>query len=345
MTTGTLTINLDAIADNWRALNGLSRAETGAVVKGDAYGLGIQPVAQTLARAGARRFFVAVAEEGESLREALGPEAEIFVMSGHCPGDTQQIAGLGLIPMINSIEQMTLHLESLPGHPFGVQLDSGMNRLGMMEKEWAAAAPIILDQNPVLLMSHLACADDPECAMNSYQLDEFLRLTHGTNLPRSLAATGGILLGKQYHMELTRPGIGLYGGLPFDRAKPVATLDLPVIQIRDLRPGETVGYGNSWTARAPCRIATLSGGYADGILRALSNSATLWHGTTRCPLVGRVSMDLLTVDISDVEGNPESLQLLGDRQTVDQLAEAAGTIGYEILTALGGRYARRMVSS
>jgi alanine racemase len=342
MATGRLTIDLDAIVRNWRALDALSSADcqTGAVVKADAYGLGMGRVARALARAGARRFFVAVAEEGLALCESLGPGPEICVFSGHMAGDADLIGGLGLTPMLNSVEQLTRHLEALPDHPFGIQLDSGMNRLGMEPAEWAAVAEFVLEARPTLLMSHLACADEPEHPMNAAQLKAFSEMTEGLGVPRSLSATGGLLLGENYHFDLTRPGIGLFGGLPFEAAEPVVSLLLPVVQVRDLGPGETVGYGATWTAEKPSRIATVSGGYADGLLRALSDRATLWAGSTPCPVVGRVSMDLIGVDVTHLPEPPEVLAILGTEATVDDLATAAGTIGYEVLTALGSRYAR-----
>ncbi|MCU0828013.1 MAG: alanine racemase [Tabrizicola sp.] len=297
MATATLTIDLDAIAANWRALDRLTGPEvqTAAVVKADAYGLGVTRVARTLAHAGARRFFVAYAEEGAAVRQALGPGPQIAVLSGHCPGDTEMIHDLDLTPMLNSLEQITRHLEALPGHPFGVQLDTGMNRLGV----------------------------------------------DGTGLPRSLAATGGILLGSRYHFDLTRPGVGLYGGLPYVAAQPVVRLSLPVIQTREVEVGEAVGYGCTWVADRPATIATVAAGYADGLPRTLSNRARLWDGDVACPVVGRVSMDAITVDVSHLAEVPRALDILGPMQGVDALAELAGTIGYEMLTSLGARYQRR----
>jgi alanine racemase len=343
MASGTLTIDLDAIAANWRALDRMSGAgvQTAAVVKADAYGLGATRVARALANAGARRFFVALAEEGAAVRQALGPGPQIAVLSGHMAGDTEMIHDLDLTPMLNSLEQITRHLESLPGHPFGVQLDTGMNRLGVEMLEWQAVAPILVDAGPELLMSHLACADEPDHPLNEAQLRAFLEMTEGTGLPRSLAATGGILLGPRYHFDLTRPGVGLYGGLPYEAALPALTLSLPVIQTREVEPGEAVGYGCTWVAERPSLIATVAAGYADGLPRTLSNKAQLWDGETPCPLVGRVSMDLITVDITHLPEIPKSLDILGPNQPVDVLAEMAGTIGYELLTALGPRYTRR----
>ena len=340
MATGRLSIDLSAIAANWQALANLARTETAAVVKADAYGLGVAPVARALANAGARRFFVAYAEEGQALRRALGPGPEVLVLSGHMAGDARTLAEYQLTPMLNSVDQLMRHRESIPDQPFGIQLDTGMNRLGFEWAEWAAVAEIALAQNPVLLMSHLACADEADHPMNPYQLDLFRQMTDGLNVPRSLSATGGILLGPDYAFDLVRPGIGLYGAQPFDQARPVVQLDLPVIQVRDLQEGEVAGYGNAWQASRPSRLATVSAGYADGVFRALTGRLTLWQGDTPCAAVGRVSMDLIIVDVTDLPESPETLTLIGPRQTVDQLAQAAGTIGYEVLTSLGPRYAR-----
>ena len=341
-----LSIDLAALCANWSALrNAAPSAEAGAVVKANAYGLGLNRVAPALASAGARKFFVAVAEEGAALRDILGPGPEIHVFSGHMAGDAELIRGAGLIPMINGIDQMLRHVEGLPGHPFGVQLDSGMNRLGMEPAEWRALRDIALAQGPRLIMSHLACADEPDHPMNRQQLNAFREMTDGIDVPRSLSATGSILLGPEYHFDVTRPGVGMYGGLPFVEARPVAHLSIPVIQTREVLPGETVGYGNTWTAQAPTRVATIAGGYADGILRAIGPEGWLWAGETRCKILGRVSMDLIGVDVSALEGEPEWLELLGPHQSVDTLADWAGTIGYEVLTSLGSRYHRDYVSS
>ncbi len=342
MARASLHIDLGALCANWRALDALSGSSvrTAATIKADAYGLGADKAGPALAAAGVRDFFVAIAEEGASLRRALGAGPAIHVYGGHMAGDAAAIRGAGLIPMLNSIEQMTRHFEILPGHPFGIQLDTGMNRLGMEPVEWAAVAELALGQNPVLVMSHLACADEPDHPMNAHQLHVFRDLTDGIAVPRALSATGGVLLGPAYHFDMTRPGIGLYGGRPFEAAQPVVRLSLPVIQARELAPGETVGYGNTFTAQGPMRLVTLASGYADGILRALSGKPMLYHGTVACPLVGRVSMDLLTVDVSALDTVPQALDLICPAQGVDALADMAGTIGYEILTALGPRYAR-----
>ena len=343
MATATLTIDLNALSANWRALDAASAAEveTGAVVKANAYGLGIDRVARSLAKAGVRRFFVATAEEGAALRTILGPGPEINVMSGHMRGDGDMIHDLMLTPMISSLDQLLRHVEGLPGHPFGIQLDTGMNRLGMEPAEWTALRDIALAQNPTLIMSHLACADVPDHPMNAQQRDLFVELTTGIDVPRSLSATGGILLGPEYHFDLTRPGIGLYGGDPFVDATRVVSLDIPVIQTRIVDAGETVGYSNAFTAKSEMRVATIAAGYADGMLRAMGREALLFDNDTPCPILGRISMDMIAVDVTALDTDPDSLQILGPHQSIDDLADAAGTIGYEILTHLGARLQRR----
>lgn len=343
MAQAVLTIDLGAIRANWRDLAAQSRGQTAAVVKANAYGLGADRVALALAEEGARTFFVATCEEGASLRRSLGQEPVIMVFSGHMAGDTSLIRDANLVPLLNSVDQMLRHVENLPRHGFGIQLDTGMNRLGMEPSEWGALCSIALTQNPVLIISHLACADERDHGMNAHQLQTFRQMTGNIDVPRSLAATGGILLGPDYHFDMTRPGIGLYGGMPFVDAQPVVDLQVPVIQLRDVLPGESVGYGNTWVARVPSKIATISAGYADGLIRAMGPKAYVWTGESRCKIVGRVSMDLIGVDVTHATEVPDMVEILGRHQFIDTVADAAGTIGYEILTSLGHRYSRRYV--
>lgn len=315
----------------------MSNGETAAVIKANGYGLGAGRVAKALSKAGAKTFFVAVAEEGAAVRAALGSEPDIFVFSGHLPGDRQLLSDLALIPLLNSPEQIARHQSELPGHRFGLQLDSGMNRLGLEAYDWSKD----MAEGAELVMSHLACADEPDHDANAAQLANFVQMTDGISARRSLAATGGTLLGPEYHFDMTRPGVGLFGGFPFVDAEPVVTLDLPIIQHRMLKKGEAVGYGCAYIAPVDdTKIATVSGGYADGLIRAMSARGSLFAGDIRCPIVGRVSMDLIGVDVTHLDEVPDQLTILGPQQTVDDLAEAAGTIGYEILTSLGGRYTR-----
>ena len=347
MSAGKLSVNLTGIAANWATLDAMTdkHVETAAVVKADGYGLGAARVARSLSQAGATTFFVAASEEGAEVRQTVGDSAMIGVFSGHMAGDTDMIRDLNLVPMLNSVDQLTRHFETLPQHPFGVQLDTGMNRLGMEPGEWDAVRAMVLTQHPVLLMSHLACADDPTHPMNAAQLSTFHAMTDGLDVPRSLAATGGVLLGPDYHFDMVRPGIGSYGGLPFADATPVVHLALPVIQARDVMAQETVGYGGTWVAKDTSKIATVAAGYADGLLRALSNTGQLWAGDTPCPIAGRVSMDMIGVDITHLDYVPDSLDIICPYQTIDDLADAAGTIGYEVLTALGTRYDRRYIGA
>ena len=344
MATATLTIDLTALTNNWRALDAMTECETAAVVKADGYGLGADRVARSLANAGARTFFVAATEEADSLRQALGPGPVINIFSGHMSGDTDMISDLHLTRMLNSIDQMLRHVEALPDHPFGIQLDTGMNRLGMEPGEWAALRELAEPQNPTLVMSHLACADEPDHPMNAHKLESFLAMTEGMTTPKSLSATGGILLSKDYHFDMTRPGVGLYGGMPFEKAEPIAHVSIPVIQVRDVAQNESVGYGNTWIAERDSRIATVAAGYADGLIRAMGPNMNLFHGSTACPIVGRISMDMIGVDITNLGEDPRELDILTEDQTVDHLADAAGTIGYEILTSMGARYQRRYSS-
>ncbi|OUS08263.1 alanine racemase [Rhodobacterales bacterium 52_120_T64] len=338
-----LTIDLGAVAANWRALDAKSAntVETGAVIKANAYGLGVGPVGRALQKAGAKTFFVALAAEGVVLRQAIGPTARIFVFSGYMQGDESAFDEFDLTPLLNSADQVVRYLTHRHGAEYGLQLDSGMNRLGMESPELVSVIEHFPAIDPVLTMSHLACADEPEHPQNLDQLTAFNEMAATlTSQQSSLSATGGILLGADYHMDITRPGIGLYGGEPFMDARPVVTLSLPVIQTRPVAVGESVGYGATWVAPRPSTIATVAGGYADGLIRAMGSNASLYAGDTRCPIVGRVSMDLITVDVTDLAQVPASLDILNTTQTVDVLADAAGTIGYEILTSLGNRYQR-----
>jgi len=341
-----LTIDLDALATNYAALNRQSgqATETAAVVKANAYGIGIEVAGPKLAAAGARTFFTATTEEASRLAKVIGPEPEIFVFGGLLYQDFDLFKSENFIPLLNSVDQVKAYLEHPDQTGFGLQIDTGMNRLGLEEAELREALNLLGDRAPKLVMSHLACADEPDHPMNKAQLAEFHRLTDRTSWRRSLAATGGTLLGPDYHFDLTRPGIGLYGGAPFETAEAVVYLDIPVIQTRDVHIGESVGYGAAWIAQRDSKVATISAGYADGLVRAMGQGPVhLYANGVACPLIGRVSMDLLTVDVTELEAVPDRLSLLSTQQTVDDLAAAAGTIGYEFLTSLGGRYARRYV--
>ena len=347
-----LTINLGAIAANWRALDAMTRCETAAVVKADAYGLDAAKVAPALAKAGAGTFFVALAEEAIPVRAALGPDARIFVFSGLMANDVSLCLEHDLIPLLNSPRQAEEAARAARGmgakFRVGLQIDSGMNRLGFCESEdldtfLASDLAQVLDIQ--LVMSHLACADDPESDWNSRQLAAF-KARKPARVPASLAATGGVLMGGAYHFDLTRPGVGLYGGLPFEGAKPVVSLEVPIIQRNTVKRGEIIGYGANFVAPRDMTTATIAAGYADGLIRAMGGKFKGFIKGQPVEAVGRVSMDLITLDVSHIpEGafGTGMVELLGPNQTVDQLADAAGTIGYEILTSLGSRYRRTYI--
>ncbi|MEM6439721.1 MAG: alanine racemase [Pseudomonadota bacterium] len=353
-----LTVDHDALAANWRALDALSgAAEAGAVVKADAYGCGLAPCAQTLRDAGAKTFFVAQAPEGAALREALGPDGTetIYVLNGFWPEDAAIFAEGRLTPALISLAQVDAWSAEARARgrvlPAALHIETGINRMALTSAELDVlrrAPPEGLDFD--LVMSHLACADAPGDAMNSRQRGAFagrgaLAKPLAPRARRSLGATGGILLGPNFHFDLTRPGIGLFGGLPFAEARRVARLDAPFLQIREIPAGETVGYGGTWRAPRPSRIGVLPLGYADGFQRAAGGKpdAKVFVDGRPAPVVGRVSMDMITVDLTDLpEPAPGALaEVLGPNQSVDELGEVFGSFAYEVLTGFGARYTRR----
>lgn len=335
-----LTINLKAIAENWHRLDRLSppSVETGAVLKANSYGLGIGKVAPYLEKTGVKSFFIALAEEGKELRKHVTDKARIFVLSGYMKGDRSLIEQMNLIPVIVTPEQFLRFIEEIPKHKFGIQIDTGMNRLGMEPEHFLKLKDKIVSLKPELIMSHLGCADEEDQVITRTQLHNFLDLTRGLNFPLSLSATGGMMLGNDYFFDLCRPGIGLFGGLPFEDGVPVLSLKIPVIQVQKVYKGEGVGYNRAWIAPRDTTLATVAAGYADGLIRGLSNNSLAYANNTPCPVVGRVSMDLITVDVSGLQEIPEYLEFMGPIQGLDDLARQASTIGHEVLTAIGQRY-------
>lgn len=350
-----LVVDVAAIVANWRRLAArASPAETAAVVKADAYGLGVDPVARGLAAAGCRTFFVARLDEGIGLR-ALLADARIFVLDGVGPGEADTFLEHALVPVLNHPAQLgrwRRRAERL-GRPLdaALHLDTGMTRLGFPPTE---AESLDLDElaglRLVLVMSHMACADEPDHPLNVRQLERFRRLRgRFPAVPASLAASSAIFLGKDWHFELVRPGVALYGVNPVpgrpNPMRPVVTLRAPVLQVQEIREPCTVGYGATRELRPGTRVATLAVGYADGILRAASNRGRAVFEGLELPFLGRVSMDLLTVDASGVPegriGEGAMVEVISGPDGVDRLAEAAGTIGYEVLTRLGRRCERR----
>ena len=348
-----LHIDLAAIVENWRLL--AARAAPGAVagvVKANAYGLGADKVAPALRAAGCRHFFVAHLAEGIALRETLGSGPMIAVLNGFAPGADGDAA---LVPVLNSLGDVLAHAAA--GRSAGqarralLHLDTGMARLGLDAAEQArlvADHSLLAGLDLLYIMTHLACADEPNHPLNAEQAARFDRAC--SVLPkfkRSFANSSGLFLGADYASDLARPGCALYGinptpGLP-NPLRQVLRLEAPVLQIREIPAGASVGYGASFMAARPSRIATIAVGYADGYLRSLSGQGGAAYRGLMLPLVGRVSMDLITLDVTDVPGlvPGDAVTLIGGAApSPDDLAARAGTIGYEILTSLGARYRR-----
>ncbi len=352
-----LTIDLDAIAANYRLLRGkLAGANCAAVVKADAYGLGVENVAPALAAAGCETFFVALIDEGIALRRNLR-QADIHVLNGLAPGSETAFARHRLTPVLNSladIEAWSLFSKARE-RPLAadIHIDTGISRLGLPpeELEILAAEPQRLDNIEVdNVMSHLACADEPGHPLNRRQLDAFRKARRAVAAARraSLANSSGIFLGADYHFDLIRPGAALYGvgplpGQPNPMAQ-VVSLQGKILQIRSVDTPQTVGYGATHSVARRQRIATVAAGYADGFLRGLSNRGNGYVGDIRVPIVGRVSMDLVAFDVSNLPAEAAKpgavVDLIGPHNPIDRIAAEAGTIGYEILTSLGSRYHR-----
>ena len=345
-----LEVDLDALVANYRVVRDAALpAESAAVVKADAYGLGAGPVARSLFAAGCRRFFVATLAEGAELRAVLR-EARIYVLDGPVDDDPADFSRDDLIPVLNSIEQVAVWANSGPA---ALHIDTGMNRLGLSGAELRSVASadsefpqFALD----LVMTHLACADEPGHPLNVAQVDEFAALVRVLPpAPTSIGNSAGAFAAPATRGNVVRAGIALYGGNPFtDRASPVApvaTLRAPVIQVRTLERAEPVGYGASFVAAKGARIATVALGYADGYPRVLGNCGVAALGGARVPVVGRVSMDLICLDVSqlpaDAVGAGDYAELYGQEIPLDDVASTAGTISYELLTRVGRRVERR----
>ncbi|MBI1202757.1 MAG: alanine racemase [Rhodopseudomonas sp.] len=362
---GLLTVDLGALVANWQLLSHhCVPAECAAVVKADAYGCGIEPVAAALARAGCKTFFVADLSEARRLRP-VAPDATIYVLNGLMPDTAPVYAELRARPVIGSMLELSEWDAFCTGQQWrggaALHVDTGMNRLGVTPEEAAAMASRIRTENHgiTLVMSHLACADQPDHPLNARQMALFreIRMLY-RGVPSSLANSSGIFLNDAAHCDVVRPGVALYGVNPTpgfaNPMRPVVELKARIAQVRLVKRGETVGYNASWTTRRATRLATVAVGYGDGYMWASGSSDEAPGGAAivggkRCPIAGRISMDLITVDITDLpEGTVrrgEMATLIGGDLTVDDVARAAGTIGYELLTALGRRYHRDYLSA
>jgi alanine racemase len=347
-----LTIDLGALGANYLALRQLAApSEVAAVVKADAYGLGLGPVAARLAAVGCRSFFVTTVGEGLALRRLLA-DARVFVLQGAA-------AAIGacrearLIPVLNTLAELRDWAQGGAGAPAALQLDTGITRAGLGADDvahLAADRPLLAALRLELLLTHLACADDPPHPLNAVQLARFAALrARLPAIPTSIGNSAGTLLGPDYRGDVVRPGIALYGGRPFldgpNPLRPVVRLEARVLQVRDLTEDAWVGYGATWHARAPARIATLGAGYADGYPRALGGRGFVFAAGRRLPVIGRVSMDLTTVDVTELAPGAlavgDYVDLLGGGVPLEEAAALAGTISYELLTRLAPRLARR----
>ncbi len=360
-----LTVDLGALKRNWQALDKVSRgALTAAVVKADAYGVGITEASRAFYAAGARFFFVATPDEGVAARAALPEDSHIFVLDGLFPGAAPLYVGERLMPCLASIpmleEWLKACLEAKKALPAALHFDTGINRLGFRLSEVSRVRSMIDDIGyaPQMIMSHLACADIAGHEKNRTQLALFGSVrAQFPNIPASLANSAGMMTSRDNHFQLVRPGIALYGGRAVaGRRNPMAQavrLEAPVLMVREVKTGESVGYGALHTMPRDSRLAIVAIGYADGLPRSVG-SANNHRGTNivvrgqLCPVVGRVSMDMIGVDVTDLPLLPapgEMVEIIGDKVTVDDHADVAGTIGYEILTRLKGRYSRQYIES
>ncbi len=342
--TARLDIDLSALLANYRALQRRTPgAAVAPVVKADAYGLGADAVAGHLARHGARTFFVARLDEGVALRQSLGTGPVIYVLDGLT--DPGVFAAHDLRPVINSAAQYQRWISGNAYIKAALHVDTGMNRLGVRPDEVSGLA-VRGSHALTLLVSHLACGDEPGQEMNAQQLTAFRAVVQRfPGLPLSLANSGGSFLGEDYAFDITRPGISLYGGGPFGVAHPeiqtVATLKARILQVRELKAGETVGYGAGFTAVRDMRLATIGLGYADGLLRSLAARGSVAVNGVRRPLTGRVSMDVFSIDVTGLDVTTDDwVEVLGTHQNLDEVAADAGTIGYELLTRIGARVPR-----
>jgi alanine racemase len=358
--TGVLTVDLDAIVANWRKLEKTAvPAECAGVVKANAYGCGAEPVARALAAAGCKTFFVATLDEAATVR-AAAPSAAIYALDGFFQNSGEAYAKIDCRPVIGDLNELAewdvfCRRSGWRGGA-AIHIDTGMNRLGFTIAEAQGIIPRINagDHGITLVMSHLVSAEQLNSPLNAKQLTTFREIASlFSGVPASLSNSSGIFLGAQFQFDMVRPGAALYGVNPTPEAdnpmQPVAELKARIVQIRNVERGETVGYGGTWTARRPTRLAIVSVGYADGYFRAASSNdgtrgAEIVVAGKRCPVAGRISMDLTAVDVTDLPANAvrrgQMATLLGEGITVDELAHHFGTIGYEVLTSLGSRYAR-----
>jgi alanine racemase len=346
---GRVEIDLAALAGNYAMLaRAVSPGACAAVVKADAYGLGVAPVARRLHAAGCRHFFVATPLEGVELRQLL-PDDEIFVLNGLKGSTREEFIAAGLRPVLNSRAEIR---EWGSAGPAAVHIDTGMSRLGLTAND-VEALRLEADRVPLVdvryVMTHLACADEPGHPLNARQLEAFEQLRSlWPDAKTSIGNSAGALLPDDCRSDLARPGIALYGGNPFIRGSsdvaPVVTIKGRILQLRDIDAGTSIGYGASFVANDKMRVATIGIGYADGYLRSLGNCGIVEVAGQRVPVVGRISMDLVCVDVTALPrgevAEGDWATMIGGSVSLDEVAALAGTISYELLTSIGARLER-----
>ncbi|MEX6633791.1 alanine racemase [Hyphococcus lacteus] len=344
-------IDLGNLCENFSLIrSAASDSEVAAVVKCNAYGLGLAKIAQTLAdRAKCKTFFVVYPEEGAALRNALGHrEARIFCFAGQTDQTLALFDQAKLIPVLNTLEQAQHWADHCSGREASIHVETGMNRIGADFSDLAKIASL-KNLNVKMVMTHLACASDPDHPLNSAQREKFIAAaTHFPDTTLSLGASAGALMGREYQFDLVRAGIALYGGAPFDeddtRIKPVASLRAPIVQLRNIAPGDAVGYGATYIAKKPSVIATVAAGYGDGYPRNGSPVGNVSINGERAPIAGRISMDFITIDVSDLKKRPElgdSVEFFGSAVRIHEAAQTTNRVSYDLLTGLGGRVDRR----
>ena len=340
-------VHLENIVANWRTMAALNpKSTTAAVVKANAYGLGADRVTATLAAAGCDTFFVAYPEEGAVVRKAVGTGPAIFILNGPAPSTMHLFRTHGLTAVLSSEAHVALWADARDV-PCALHFDTGMNRLGLPTSALETAGDALRAMNPVLVLSHLSCADEPEHPLNAAQLDAFTKVAEAfPGVPASLANSAGCYLGRDYGFQLTRPGIALYGGTTPPariRLQQAVTLEAEILSVFPVKAGSPIGYNATFTAPHDMLLATVGLGYADGILRSASNCFIGWLDGVPCPVTGRVSMDLITIDVSKAQATAKAgrrVEFIGPHAKVEDQAARANTISYELLTGLGTRVER-----
>lgn len=360
---GRLNIDLGAVRENYRLIKRKVHEEciVSAVVKADAYGLGAKQISKVTYDEGCRHYFVSTPREGITLRKYLSADASIYILNGYYGRYSSLYLEHNLTPVIGSFQEIDSYIAfgkaAAKKLPTALNFNTGMNRLGFGDQGTAkllAQMHLLKNIDVQIIMSHFASADDPDSTLTALQYKRFMEIAkYFPSAKKSLANSFGTFADDKYHLDMIRPGMAFYGLNPTPRQNnpmhSAVTLKVPIIRTRYVDKGEIVGYNETYQFTKNTTIATVSAGYADGIFRTLSNQGSMYWKGISCPIRGRVSMDLITVDLCHIplKERPKAgdfLEIIGSHQSVDTLAAAANTIGYEILTSLGERYRRKYIS-